>query len=232
MGIFPFLGNQLIQDNVLDIGAHLPKKSRNAIITMKIVFSLSSSLLLFLLLFASCDTAPAPPTTPEEKEPLAFNAPQPEFTVTVTEPDLASPRKELKGELNGVQITIDYGSPATKDRTIWGSLVPYGEVWRTGANEATRITFNEAILVGENILAAGTYSLFTIPTEEEWQVIFNKVTDQWGAYEYDEAQDALRIQARPLSVDSSSATLEFKLAPGKIVMQWDKLVLPIPLTEA
>lgn len=198
---------------------------------MKTVVSLFSSLFLFSLLFVACDVAQAPPPT-QDKEPLAFSAPQPEFTVTVTEAELASPRKELKGELNGVNITIDYGSPSTKDRTIWGSLVPYGEVWRTGANEATRITFGESILVGENILAAGTYSLFTIPTEKEWQVIFNKVTDQWGAYEYDEAQDALRIQARPVSVDSSSATLEFRLAPGKIVMQWDKLVLPIPLTEA
>jgi hypothetical protein len=199
---------------------------------MKTVVSLFSSLVLFSLLFISCDNHQAPPTATEEKETLSFSAPQPEFTVTVTEPDLASPRKELKGKLNGVNITIDYGSPDTKDRAIWGSLVPYGEVWRTGANEATRITFDESILVGEDILAAGTYSLFTIPAEKEWQVIFNKVTDQWGAYEYDEAQDALRIPARPVTVDSSSANLEFRLAPGKIVMQWDKLILPIPLTEA
>ncbi|WP_020535009.1 DUF2911 domain-containing protein [Lewinella cohaerens] len=199
---------------------------------MKTVLSLFTSLVLISLLLISCDSPPAPPTAPEEKEPLAFSAPQPEFTVTVTEAELASPRKELKGELNGVDITIDYGSPSTKGRAIWGSLVPYGEVWRTGANEATRITFDESILVGEDILAAGTYSLFTIPAEKEWQVIFNKVVDQWGAYEYDAAQDALRVPVKPVGVDSSSATLEFRLAPGKIVMQWDKLVLPIFLTEA
>lgn len=199
---------------------------------MKTVVSLFSSLFLFSLLFVSCDTAQAPPPTQGEEEPLSFNAPQPEFTVTVTEAELASPRKELKGELNGVNITIDYGSPSTKGRAIWGSLVPYGEVWRTGANEATRFTIDKTVLIGEAELAAGTYSLFTIPKENEWEVIFNKVVDQWGAYEYDTTKDVLRIPAQPVNVDSSSATLEFRLAPGKIVMQWDKLILPIPLTEA
>ncbi len=199
---------------------------------MKTVVSLFFSLALFSVLFVSCDTAQAPPITPEEKEPLSFSASQPEFTVTVTEAELASPRKELKGKLNGVNITIDYGSPSTKGRAIWGSLVPYGEVWRTGANEATRLTFDKPVLLGEAELAAGTYSLFTIPKEKEWEIIFNKVVDQWGAYEYDTSKDVLRIPAQPVSVDSSSTTLEFRLAPGKIVMQWDKLILPIPLTEA
>lgn len=199
---------------------------------MKIVVSLLSSFALFAVLFVSCDTSQAPSTAVEEKEPLAFNAPQPAYTVTVTEAELASPRKELKGQLNGVNITIDYGSPSTKGRAIWGSLVPYGEVWRTGANEATRFTIDKTVLVGEAELAAGTYSLFTIPTEKEWEIIFNKVVDQWGAYEYDNTKDVLRVPAQPVSVDSSSTTLEFRLAPGKIVMQWDKLILPIPLTEA
>lgn len=193
-------------------------------------FFFSFFALFLVTAFTACDGKTPPP--PVEQESLSFNAPQPEFTTTVVEAELASPRKEMNGTLNGVDVTVNYGSPSTKGRSIWGSLVPYGEVWRTGANEATRFTVNETILIGENELPAGTYSLFTVPTKDQWEVIFNKTTDQWGAYEYDEAEDVLRIPAKPIQVDSSYETLEFKLAPGNLVLQWDRLVLPIAFTKA
>lgn len=183
-----------------------------------------------LLLLAACGSTTKPAETVETNtEPLAFSAPLPPFTTTVVEATLASPRKELVGELNGVNITVNYGSPSVKGRAIWDSLVPYGEVWRTGANEATRITIDRAIRIGEKELGAGTYGLFTIPADDEWQVIFNRTADQWGAYEYKETDDVVRISTHPVLEDSIMETLEFSLAPNALVLQWEKLRLPIPL---
>ena len=84
-----------------------------------------------------------------------------------------------------------------KGRPIWGQLVPYGQVWRSGANEATTITFDQPVMVEGQPLAAGTYSLFTIPTEKQWTMIFNKTAKQWGAFKYDDKQDALRVTVTP-----------------------------------
>ncbi|MFI5236842.1 MAG: DUF2911 domain-containing protein [Ignavibacteriales bacterium] len=95
------------------------------------------------------------------------------------------------------EITIDYSSPGVKERKIWGELVPYGEVWRTGANEATTITFSDPVIVNGNELAAGTYGIHIIPGENEWEIIFSKDTEINGSSEYDETKDALRIKVKP-----------------------------------
>jgi hypothetical protein len=79
---------------------------------------------------------------------------------------------------------------------VWGELVPYGKVWRTGANEATTVTIPSDMKVEGSLLPAGKYSLFTIPGEEEWEIIFNSVWDQWGAYNYDSSKDVLRFKVR------------------------------------
>ncbi len=127
-------------------------------------------------------------------------------------------------------VTIMYNRPGVKGRVIWGGLVPYGEVWRTGANEATSITLTEAIKINGQPLPAGTYSVHTIPTKTAWTVIFNKAVEQWGSYEYDTAKDALRIQVDPKSgahqewmtfsfvdVSTDAATVE---------LAWEKLRIP------
>lgn len=220
----------MIYEDVQDSGCKNSQATFN--LTMKTFFFSFFGLIFMLLLTACGDKSSTPPSSPAEQQPLSFNAPQPEFTTTVVEAELASPRKEMHGKLNGVDVTVNYGSPSTKGRAIWGSLVPYGEVWRTGANEATRFTVDETILIGEEELPAGTYSLFTVPKEDQWEVIFNKTIDQWGAYEYEQEKDVLRIPVQPVMIDSASETLEFKLAPGKLVLQWDKLVLPIAFTKA
>lgn len=108
-----------------------------------------------------------------------------------------SPPATAKAEINGTSIVIDYSQPSVKGRTIFGDLVPYGKVWRTGANEATTFTINREIRVNGKTLAAGKYALFTIPGEKEWTIIFNSVSDQWGAYRYKESKDALRVSASP-----------------------------------
>ena len=87
----------------------------------------------------------------------------------------------------------------SKDGLIWGDLVPYGKVWRTGANEATTFETDKDIMIKEQKLPAGKYALFTIPGETEWTWIFNSVWDQWGAYKYDESKDVLRVKSTPES---------------------------------
>lgn len=109
----------------------------------------------------------------------------------------ASPNASVSQTIGTTDVTITYGRPSVKGRTVFGELEPYGSVWRTGANEATTITFSGDVTVEGQPLAAGTYGLFSIPGEDEWVVVFNKVANQWGAYEYDEKQDALRVTVTP-----------------------------------
>lgn len=110
-----------------------------------------------------------------------------------------SPNAATMQTIGTTNVVITYGRPSVKDREIFGGLVPYGEVWRTGANEASTITFSGDVTVEGQPLAAGTYSLFTIPTDGDWTVIFNNVAEQWGAFNYSEAEDALRVTATPSS---------------------------------
>jgi hypothetical protein len=95
------------------------------------------------------------------------------------------------------EVKIDYSSPGVKGRKIWGELVPFGEVWRTGANEVTSITFSDDVKVNGNDLPAGTYGIHTIPRESEWEIIFSKNTEINGGSNYEPTKDALRIKAKP-----------------------------------
>jgi len=114
---------------------------------------------------------------------------------------LKTPRPSLHSALTQTvgltDVTITYSRPGVKGRKIWGGLVPYGQVWRTGANEATTISFSDDVTINGKDLPKGSYSLHTIPGADEWTLIFNKVADQWGSYSYDEKQDALRVTAKP-----------------------------------
>jgi len=106
-----------------------------------------------------------------------------------------SPRAAVMQSVAGAEIRIAYGRPAVKEREIWGKLVPYNRVWRAGANEATTITINRDARIGGHTLPAGAYSLFVIPAEGEWTIIFNRIARQWGAFNYNPAFDALRFKA-------------------------------------
>ena len=108
-----------------------------------------------------------------------------------------SPKATVTQTVGLTDVTIAYCRPSVKGRAIWGGLVPYDQVWRTGANEATTITFADDVTIEGTRLPAGTYGLFTIPGKDEWIVIFNKGAKQWGAYEYKQAEDVLRIKAKP-----------------------------------
>lgn len=123
------------------------------------------------------------------------------ISISAIAQDLRTPRPSPDAKVSqyvGItEVTIDYSSPGVKDRKIWGGLVPYGEVWRTGANEVTSITFSDAVKVNGNELTAGTYGIHMIPNENEWEIIFSKDTEVDGSSNYDENKDALRLKVKP-----------------------------------
>lgn len=131
----------------------------------------------------------------------------------------ASPPKTAEGTINGAKITINYGSPAVKGRTIWGDLVPYNKVWRAGANEATTFETSQDIKVEGQTLPAGKYSLFVIPSEDESTVIFNKQTGQWGT-QYDESQDALRVKIRGREAAGFEENLTYEVLSDGFELRW------------
>lgn len=143
--------------------------------------------------------------------------------------DRPSPLKEVKTIVSGaVTVEIKYSSPAVKGRKIWGDLVPYGEVWRTGANEATTFEVSRDVLLNGQRLPAGKYAFFTIPGEKTWTLVFNKEWNQWGAYNYKESMDALRVtNIKPKKASAFSERLEFTVsAKGKGTIVWENLQIP------
>ncbi|MDH3403550.1 MAG: DUF2911 domain-containing protein [Acidobacteriota bacterium] len=135
------------------------------------------------------------------------------------------------GTIDEVEVTVEYGRPNVKDREIWGALVPYGKVWRTGADEATAITFGADVLVEGQALAAGTYGLFTIPGESEWTFIFNNVAEQWGAFDYSDAEDALRVDVTPQASEHVEA-MDFAIEGSSVVLRWEKLAVGFSVAAA
>ncbi|WP_187263973.1 DUF2911 domain-containing protein [Pontibacter beigongshangensis] len=137
-----------------------------------------------------------------------------------------SPPATASGKIGQANVTINYSSPAVKGRTIFGDRVPYGKVWRSGANEATTFEVDQAVTVEGKTLPAGKYSLFTIPGEDQWTVIFNKTSDQWGT-QYKEDQDALRVTAKPRKAASMQERLEYQVQEPGFVLRWENLELPV-----
>jgi hypothetical protein len=127
-------------------------------------------------------------------------------------------------------ITINYHRPLANGRKVWGGLVPYGQVWRAGANENTTITFTDPVTIEGQPLAAGTYGLHMIPTEDQWTIIFSKMHTAWGSFSYDQKEDALRVTVKPQATDPHNALVyDFdQLQPGStiVTMSWDKVAVP------
>ena len=114
------------------------------------------------------------------------------FSASIAQQKPASPPATATGKIGAATVTIVYSQPSARGRKIMGGLVPYGEVWRTGANEATTIEFDKPVKIEGKDLAAGKYALFTIPGENEWTIIINKDVKQWGAFKYKQEDDILR----------------------------------------
>lgn len=141
-----------------------------------------------------------------------------------------SPQASLKQTIGVTDMTINYSRPGVKGRTIWGGLVPYDKVWRTGANEATTITFSEDVTVNGQKLPKGTYSLHTTPGQTSWKVHFNSVADQWGSYSYDAAKDVVVVDATPAAAPHmewmSFEVPEMTTDKATVVLRWDKVAVP------
>ena len=142
----------------------------------------------------------------------------------------SSPSATLMQTVGLTDMTIKYSRPGVKGRQVFGGLVPYDQVWRTGANEATTITFSDDVSIGGQKLPKGTYALFTVPGRDSWDFVFNKQGEQWGAFNYDKTQDVVRVKAKPEKAEfrewMTFAVPEMTTDTAKVVLRWDNLAVP------
>jgi hypothetical protein len=146
----------------------------------------------------------------------------------------ASPSCTLKQRVGLTDIEISYSRPDVKGRVIFGDVVPFDKVWRTGANKATKIVFSTPVQFSGTAVPAGSYALFTIPGKAEWTVILSKVADQSGAYKYDEKDDAVRVKVKPIEIGRSVETLainidEIQPTSSELAIVWDKTKVPVKI---
>ncbi len=168
-----------------------------------------------------------------------------------------SQKASVMQRIGVTDITITYFRPGVKGRKIWGdplpeqaaaakgeatldnqnqrpkdaAIVPYGHVWRTGANDATTFVVTDDVLINGQKLAAGTYSLHTIPTKDEWTIVFNGTANQWGSFNYDASKDTLRVKAKPSTVSENQEWLAFSFDPvsedsAQVNIRWEKISVP------
>src|SRR6058998_245021 len=149
-------------------------------------------------------------------------------------PDV-SQAAEVKQRIALTDITVKYHRPMVNGRKIWGGLVPYGKVWRVGANENTTIEFSDPVSVEGKALAKGVYGLHMIPNPDSWTVIFSKTNTAWGSYSYDQKEDALRVDVKPKPLAEQKEALEFdfedlKPTSAAVTMKWEKLGVPFTVS--
>lgn len=154
------------------------------------------------------------------------------LTVSTSFAQLKTPRPSpgavITQTVGITDITMKYSRPGVKGRVIWGGLVPYDSVWRTGANEATTITVGDTVKVEGNVLPPGTYGVATIPGRTEWTIIFNKESDLWGTEGYKKEKDALRIAVKPQESTDHQEWMRFSIedlseSSCQVVLSWEKL---------
>jgi len=145
-----------------------------------------------------------------------------------------SPTSTITQEFSTSQIEIVYSRPSMRGRTIFGDLVPFGTVWRTGANAATKITFGEEVVIGGTKVPAGSYSFYTVPGKDEWEVILNKNTGNWGAMGYDTKDDVVRVKVKPMMLPQAMET--FTMCVGNITFStctidaaWENTKISVPV---
>ena len=195
---------------------------------MRTSLSVTAALILAVGSLAQTQSQPAS-SAPAPKVQTAAPAPKIEFPA-------ASPAATLKQRVGLTDITIVYSRPSMRGRKIFGGLEPYGEVWRTGANAATRITFSTPVKFGGADLAAGAYELFTIPSPAAWTVILQKLPEKasWGAYTYDQKNDTARVTAKPVVTGAPIETFGFAFdnlrdESATLNLAWENTRVPVEI---
>lgn len=180
------------------------------------------------------------------------------FSVSALAQDVPRPSQKasVMQRIGVTDVTITYSRPGVKGRKIWGdplpeqadvkgeatlddqekrpanaAIAPYGHVWRTGANEATQFVITDDVLINGQKLAAGSYSLHTIPGKDEWTIVFNGTANQWGSFDYDPAKDTLRVKAKPQWMNDNQEWLEYSFDPvtddsAQVNIRWEKISVP------
>ncbi len=144
-----------------------------------------------------------------------------------------SPSATLQQRVGLTDVTVKYSRPSVKDREVFGTLVPYDELWRTGANKATQITFSTPVNFGGEEVAAGTYSLFSIPSQAEWTVILNKETELWGTGNFDEGKNVAVVEVQPMEAETQeSFTIdvnELRNETALLTLHWENTKVAVPI---
>ncbi len=134
-----------------------------------------------------------------------------------------------KATIKNAEVEVNYYSPGVKNRTIWGGLVPYGEVWVTGAHNATSFRINQSFSIGDTKVDAGKYAIFTIPGKDEWIFILNKNYQQHLADHYKQEEDVLRLTVKPVWANTVTERLQYSVIENKLVIAWEKWSIEIPI---
>ncbi len=147
---------------------------------------------------------------------------------------MASPRQVISQQFSVTKISVDYGRPSVRGRKIFGELVPYGKIWRVGANEATNITFEQSVIFGGKPTKIGRYAIFITPEEKEWTVVLNYDADAWGAYSYDPNENAIEVKIPVQEQKELQESLEISfegISDTKInlVIRWEYSKIEIPI---
>lgn len=141
-----------------------------------------------------------------------------------------SPRDTVRAAIGGADVWVDYSRPLKRGREVFGNVVPWNTVWRTGANAATQLNTSADLVIGGATVPAGKYTLWTLPTQNGWKVILNKQTGQWGT-EYNEAQDLVRIDAKVETLATPVEQMLIALEPGGLTVSWDRTKVSVPVSR-
>jgi hypothetical protein len=151
-------------------------------------------------------------------------------SVSVVAQPPGSPHETVSGVVDGAKVSIEYGRPYMRGRKIVGGLVPYGRVWRTGADQSTTLTTDAPLVIGGAAVRAGKVSLYTLPSPQGWKLIINKQTGQWGT-EYNEAQDLARVDLKARTLTAPVDQFTIKIDGGQLKLAWELTELSVPIKK-